>query len=86
MNEFKGTPGPWVLDGVEIRSAADHPADSPICVMAPGFSRDDAALIAAAPELLAALEALLDYAESGWDHFPEVAFNARAAIAGALGK
>ena len=97
MNEFKGTPGPWVLDGVEIRAADDHPADSPICAMAPGFSRDDAALIAAAPDLLEALYGMLLHirepeseSEFQWpDHFRKqknAFIAARAAVATALGK
>jgi len=44
----------------------------------------DAKLIAAAPDLLEALQALLDYAESGWDNFPDCAIAARKAIAKAL--
>lgn len=57
MNEFKGTPGPWELDGVEIRASASHPTER-ICDMAPGFSKADAQLIAAAPDLLKALQAV----------------------------
>lgn len=60
MNEFKGTPGPWELDGTEIYPVAGHHATDAICGMAVGFSDSDAALIAAAPELLKALQDLLD--------------------------
>lgn len=55
MNEFKGTPGPWEVDGTEIYPVAGHRATDAICGMAVGFSDADAALIAAAPELLEAL-------------------------------
>lgn len=57
--EFKGTPGPWEVDGVEIRASASHPTER-ICEMAPGFSAEDAKLIAAAPDLLKALGDLLN--------------------------
>ncbi len=82
------TPGPWIIDGVEIRAAASHESES-ICEMSPCFSHADANLIAAAPELLEALE----YALSMWgDYLPPGNSNAmkaikqsRAAIANAKG-
>lgn len=47
-------------------------------------AKANARLISAAPELLEALQVLLDYAESGWDYFPDCAINARKAIDKAL--
>lgn len=58
MNKFKGTPSPWEKDGVEIRGVTQHPSEC-ILVMTPGYEREDALLIAAAPELLEALQELL---------------------------
>lgn len=60
MNEFKGTPGPWELDGVEIYPVAGHRASDAICAMQPGFLDTDAALIAAAPDLLNACQQTLE--------------------------
>ena len=57
MNEFKGTPGPWEKDGVEIRGTTQHQSEY-ICAMSVGYEPEDASLIAAAPELLAALQAV----------------------------
>jgi len=51
------TKGPWIVDGVEIRASASHPSER-ICEMAPGFSDEDAKLIAEAPDLLGALKML----------------------------
>lgn len=57
----KHTPGPWLVDGVEIRATDSHESES-ICEMSPGFSDADASLIAATPDLLKALEAAVsDY-------------------------
>lgn len=50
------TPGPWIIDGVEIRAVSSHESES-ICVMSPCFTDADASLIAAAPDLLEALKA-----------------------------
>lgn len=63
MNEFKGTPGPWEEDGVEIRGVTQHQSEC-ICLMTPGFEREDALLIAAAPTLLSALEDCLKEMET----------------------
>lgn len=62
MNEFKGTPGPWEVDGVEIRASASHPSKR-LCEMAPGFTQADAQLIATAPRLYAALARLTQAAQ-----------------------
>lgn len=53
------TPQPWILDGVEIRSTACNEQES-ICVMSPGFTYQDAAVIFCAPSLLSALEQVTD--------------------------
>lgn len=58
----KHTPGPWELDGVEIRATAAHPSES-LCVMTPGFEEADGRLLAAAPTLRDHLEAVLCAAE-----------------------
>lgn len=47
--------------------------------------RKVANLLAAAPELLEALESILEYAESGWDHTPICAVVARSVISKAKG-
>lgn len=97
MNEFKGTTGPWEVDGVEIYPAAGHRATDAICAMQPGFKDADAALIAAAPDLLYALTAALQELDMyAWVAHPKGAdgaayFNvtrshARSAIAKALGE
>lgn len=101
MNEFKGTPGPWELDGVEIYPVAGHRASDAICAMQPGFIDADAALIAAAPDLLKGLRDLLeayesvmhsefDYPGDPWTaegrHDDDDAIAAKAVIAKALGE
>ena len=69
MNEFKGTPGPWEVDGTEIYPVAGHRATDAICDMAPGFKNADAALIAAAPELLGSVQSLVEELEK-YQHTP----------------
>lgn len=100
MNEFKGTQGPWEVDGVEIYPVAGHRASNAICAMQPGFLDADAALIATAPELLKALTKLLgayecvmhsefDYPGDPWTaegRHDDDAIAAKAAIAKALGE
>lgn len=76
------TPAPWMLDGVEVRAESSHPSEIPICEMQPGYNYDDALLIAAAPDLLEALEALL--ADAPATGLMSV-YKARAAIARAKG-
>lgn len=60
----KHTPGPWELDGVEVYPVNGHRACDAICELSAGQSDDlfeaNARLIAAAPELLEALERLLE--------------------------
>lgn len=85
MNEFKGTPGPWEVDGTEIYPVAGHRATDAICGMAVGFSHADAALIAAAPELLQALIRLAEAARDMHGYLEGAVSQAEDAIAGALG-
>ena len=83
MKTAQHTPGPWQYgignDGASIVSGD--------VVIGHTFEPDDARLIAAAPDLLAALqEALHDLAGlSQWDHTSACARNVRAAIAKATG-
>lgn len=72
---IKGPPLDEYLPGIQLATVVSDCVDG---------HEANARLIAAAPDLLEALEALLDYAESGWDHFPDCAINARKAIAKAL--
>lgn len=99
MSEFKGTPGPWLLSGNEIYTEEYGPHIAPLVVLethlGTTFDEDlaNANLIAAAPELLEALQNLkrevvlsdidLAYIES---HFRPHIDRARAAIAKALGQ
>lgn len=85
MQEFKGTPGPWRAEdnpGGGTAVYGDHGSQK-VCVMSAGTSlidADNALLIAAAPELLEALQqvvAISDRKHDAWD-------KAHAAIAKAL--
>lgn len=83
MSEY--TAGPWVVgDHGVIYDDKHRDAVCELNFKVSAVDRANAKLIAAAPDLLEALQALLDYAESGWDHFPDCAINARKAIAKAL--
>ena len=88
----KHTPGPWqtsidgerVLDNTESFVANCKPTDSAF-----PMNKANARLIAAAPELLAALKVLtLDAAVKSWleAHDPKAIEQARAAIARAEGR
>lgn len=94
MTEFKGTPGPWrttpngvvTSDSCQIAPVGEtsRPAD-----MVGNFERwdADARLIAAAPELLEALELMLSHlGEPHCGIWRDVQGRARAAIAKALGE
>ena len=80
MSEFKGTPGPWVISF--RRDEVNIPIRGPHCVTATyAGSEANARLIAAAPDLLEALENIL--ASEGMEF--EIALErARTAIAKAL--
>ena len=94
------TPGPWVLSGNNIRSRTDHsvvirlPAQTPRYGAGWAIERGDAdaRLIAAAPELLEALEFLVTVASGEGPPVPERELlqdcvdKARAAIAKAKGE
>lgn len=101
MEEFKGTPGPWFFDYSKANDAYEiapmRPGgtcmdwDREVCITA-GNSIENAALIAAAPDLLAALQDFM-YASSGNTQSCGHDFEcicrfdkAKAAIAKALGK
>lgn len=94
MSKFKGTPGPWSVDGSVIRGDADHlgrtvAVASTLNVAWPFGRRAikeepyNAHLIAAAPELLDALMELADWYR---EHTGLPPTAANAAIAKALGE
>lgn len=83
MKEFKGTPGPWSVNH-HYNWIESENADRVVIVGSQDFSDNDANLIAAAPELLEALQdALHCYDKHG--EYPEWDF-ARQAIKKALGE
>lgn len=91
MNEFKGTPGPWVDRGDTVIFAGKKRicvADCRDYTIGVAEARANACLIASAPDLLAALEALLAECEAyrGFDHEAGMLVDARKAIAKAKGK
>lgn len=90
--EFKGTQGEWqVLESRDVHAAVVSPGIATVCMDIE--NPHDARLIAAAPELLNALEELVDWQngppllgpkwEPGWNNAMSMA---RAAIAKALGE
>lgn len=101
MSEFKGTPGPWQFkysekydtdrgsftgkDGMQVCWFGDSETYYPTDGTEP--SREDIALISAAPELLSALDLILSYHDDGNCvlHREDVS-RARAAIKKALGQ
>lgn len=94
MSEFKGTPGPWERGGgdsggSELLVYCNNSLGSAICDATSHYSALDKAtrianldLIAAAPELLEALQAVVRVADRATDEFDM----ARAAIKKALGQ
>lgn len=89
---FKGTPGPWKImsdspDGSEIESEHESPFWAFVSYDTPEAERTpNAQLIAAAPELLEAVEGLLVcMGLAGWED-DAMAVRARAALAKALGE
>lgn len=97
MKEFKGTPGPWIVVDDDYHANNTHSgitvetSGSGITIAvigpnyeAPTYSQDvlNANLIAAARELLEALQAILRVADRATDEFDL----ARMAIAKALGE
>lgn len=94
MEEFKGTPGPWRVNTIgkhwnnralvhlEVTFGTDGE-----CICDTVYRREDADLIAAAPELLEALKGLLVRVADDEEYGPEHAITiAREAIKKALGK
>lgn len=86
MKEFKGTPGPWYWDeeglgnNNHIVFGKEYPAEM--------TSKANKDLIAAAPELLEALQRMVNKAhKQNWnDAYPEELQSAQAAINKALGE
>jgi hypothetical protein len=92
MIESKHTPGPWKASRAFIENAPDRLIvtdgkwGSPALAWLPAARDADAQLIAAAPDLLKALEVALEYLEANPDDYSEPrAKAARAAIAKARG-
>ena len=81
----KHTPGPWTIEESELMGRDVVSAGSMALICTQVYSPDDARLIAAAPELLAALDALLNYNSLGSYDRASVRQQARAAIAKATG-
>ncbi len=93
MSEFKGTPGPWVtadahgpVEGGDCIQEVSSEHKFFVATCCHYTSREgvkaNACLIAAAPELLEALQAVVRVADRATDEFEM----ARAAIAKALGQ
>ena len=91
----KHTPGPWevveLVDGYDIRSPESRcriaTASDPEAVWGAIGREEDACLIAAAPELLEALEQVVSFVDAGQGTWTvEEQQKARAAIAKAKGE
>ena len=81
----KHTPGPWhIANGVQIRSNRDQIAK--IWMMRDGEGRENARLIAAAPDLLEALNELAACGAEAWGEDRPCVKWAHAAIAKATGE
>ena len=98
MKDFKGTPGPWIADKTSRAvGPVSHDDDQSYGILIPvawvefdqdvGIQASNQRLIAAAPELLEALELILSYHDDGNCvlHKEDVSM-ARAAINKALGE
>lgn len=93
--EFKGTKGKWeiMMDGDEIKIIQADSLEngtgwrSSIAICDEVQCIEDANLIAAAPDLLNALQAMLNKAyKQNWnDHYPDEVSKAQSAISKALG-
>lgn len=99
MKEFKGTPGPWIADKTSRAvGPVSHDDDQSYGILIPvawvefdqcvGIQASNQRLIAAAPELLEALQKMLSKAyKQNWnDAYPEEIQSAQAAINKALGE
>ncbi len=91
MKEFKGTPGKWkyTVRNVNEMMTTFHGVTigDTYIEAATRNERDDALLIAAAPDLLEALQAMLNkaYKQKWNDHYPDEVSKALSAISKALG-
>ncbi|EFO3154036.1 hypothetical protein IHV28_01820 [Escherichia coli] len=91
MKEFKGTPGKWkyTVRNVNEMMTTFHGVTigGTYIEAATRNEREDALLIAAAPDLLEALQAMLNKAyKQNWnDHYPDEVSKAQSAISKALG-
>ena len=87
----KWTPGPWRADGDTYNRVVWSDADNRVCFMAHSNGLDDirdiatSNLIAAAPDLYAALDGLLGLLDAGSLYEPQ-AYAARTALAKARGE
>lgn len=99
MKEFKGTPGPWIADKTSRAvGPVSHDDDQSYGILIPvawvefdqdlGIQASNQRLIAAAPELLEALQRMVNKAhKQNWnDAYPEELQSAQAAINKALGE
>ncbi|MCZ9578942.1 hypothetical protein NVS03_07810 [Enterobacter cloacae] len=92
MKEFKGTPGKWkyTVRNVNEMMTTFHGVTigDTYIEAATRNEREDALLIAAAPDLLEALQAMLSKAyKQNWnDQYPDEVSKAQAAISKALGE
>lgn len=100
MSEFKGTPGPWVIDANDVGSKWNIDALNGESVALShqvsndkGWSKRDAntLLIAAAPELLEVLQEIIDIFHVEYNRETRLSIDiierkARSAIAKALGE
>ncbi|MGE2630571.1 hypothetical protein ACPSX2_04075 [Escherichia coli] len=91
MKEFKGTPGKWkyTVRNVNEMMTTFHGVTigDTYIEAATRNEREDALLIAAAPDLLEALQAMLNKAyKQNWnDHYPDEVSKAQLAISKVLG-
>lgn len=99
MEGFKGTPGPWIADKTSRAvGPVSHDDDQSYGILIPvawvefdqdeGIQASNQNLIAAAPELLEALQKMVSKAyKQNWnDAYPEEIQSAQAAINKALGE
>ena len=99
MKEFQGTPGPWIADKTSRAvGPVSHDDDQSYGILIPvawvefdqdeGIQASNQNLIAAAPELLEALQKIVSKAyKQNWnDAYPEELQSAQAAINKALGE
>lgn len=91
MKEFKGSPAPWRINAVDYHDYGLIDAEGEeIMLLKAECEQDDhnASLIAASPDLLKALQEMLNKAyKQNWnDQYPDEVSKAQAAISKALGE